>query len=87
MQNVLLDLASSDPSREYIQALRNECDQVLTEARGTWTKDDVGRLKLVDLVIRESMRLTTFGTLGSPLRGTSNMTTDSPRLFLLAAWN
>ena len=29
LQNLLLDLASSDPSRGYMQALRDECDQVL----------------------------------------------------------
>ncbi|KAF2177794.1 ent-kaurene oxidase [Zopfia rhizophila CBS 207.26] len=73
VQNLLLDLASSDPSRGYIQALRDECDQVLKEARGTWTKDAVSRLKLVDSVIRESMRLTPFGTFGLPRRVDHNI--------------
>jgi hypothetical protein len=68
IHNLLLDLASSDPSKGYIQALRDECDQVLKDAHGTWTKEAVSRLTLVDSVIRESMRLTPFGTVGLPRR-------------------
>ncbi|KAI0870675.1 cytochrome P450 [Hypoxylon argillaceum] len=65
-QNVILDLASSDPAFGYIEILRQECEAVLKEAGGSWTRQAVMKLKLVDSTIRESMRLRPVFSLGSP---------------------
>ncbi|KAI5865352.1 cytochrome P450 [Durotheca rogersii] len=64
VQNLLLDLASSDPSLGYIQALREEAARVLNEAGGSWTRQSVQKLKLIDSTIRESMRLIPFNSVG-----------------------
>ncbi len=65
-RNVIIDLASSDPSLGYIKALREESARVLKEAGGTWTRQAVTKLKLVDSTIRESMRICTFFSVGLP---------------------
>ncbi|RYP59543.1 hypothetical protein DL769_008485 [Monosporascus sp. CRB-8-3] len=65
-QHVILDLASQDPSLGYVQALRDEAGKVLKEAGGTWTRQAVTKLKLVDSTIRESMRLSPFFSVGLP---------------------
>lgn len=56
-QNVILDLASSNPVFGYIEILRQECEAVLKEAGGSWTRQAVMKLKLVDSTIRESVLL------------------------------
>ena len=63
-QNVVLDLASADPS--IIPILREESARVLKEAGGQWTRQAVTKLKLVDSTIRESMRMTPFNSVGLP---------------------
>lgn len=65
-QNLLLDLFSTDPSRGYVEELRQECASALAEAGGVWTIDAVKKLRLVDSAIRESMRMNPFGTLLLP---------------------
>jgi hypothetical protein len=65
-QHVILDLAKSDPSLGYIQALRDEAGAVLKEAGGVWTRKAVTNLRLVDSTIRESMRLSPFFSVGLP---------------------
>lgn len=65
-QHVILDLASQDPSLGYIEALREEAGNVLKEAGGTWTRQAVTKLNLVDSTIRESMRLSPFFSVGLP---------------------
>ncbi|TRX87809.1 hypothetical protein FHL15_011302 [Xylaria flabelliformis] len=64
--NVILDLASSDPSLGYIKALREESARVLKEADGSWTRQAVSELKLIDSTIRESMRMSPFNSIGVP---------------------
>ncbi|KAI0809675.1 cytochrome P450 [Xylaria sp. FL0064] len=64
--NVILDLASSDPSHGYIKALREECGRVLKAAGGSWTRQAVLELKLVYSTIRESMRMSPFNSIGVP---------------------
>ncbi|KAI1334214.1 ent-kaurene oxidase [Xylariaceae sp. FL0016] len=64
--NVILELASADPSLGYIEALREESARVLKEAGGKWTRKAVTKLNLVDSTIRESMRLTPFNSVGLP---------------------
>lgn len=66
VHNVILDLLSADPSKAYIESLREECEQVLTEAGGSWTVEAVNKLKLVDSTIRESIRLTPIASVGLP---------------------
>lgn len=66
VQNVILDLFSSDPSLGYVDALRNEASTVLAKSGGVWTRDAVRDLKLIDSMIRESMRLNPFAICGLP---------------------
>ncbi|KAI1076229.1 cytochrome P450 [Whalleya microplaca] len=64
VQNLILDLAAADPSHGYIEALRAESARVLKEAGGSWTRQAVTKLELVDSTIRESMRLCPFNSVG-----------------------
>ena len=66
VQNVILDLYSSDPAMGYVDALRDEAASVLAKAGGVWTRDAVRDLKLIDSMIRESMRLNPFAIVGLP---------------------
>ncbi|CAN9385110.1 cytochrome P450 [Alternaria alternata] len=66
VQNVILDLFSSDPAMGYVDALREEAASVLAKAGGVWTRDAVRDLKLIDSMIRESMRLNPFAIVGLP---------------------
>ncbi|CEN60225.1 hypothetical protein ASPCAL02666 [Aspergillus calidoustus] len=66
LQNLILDLASTDPELKVMEALRSECATVLEETGGTWTFDALKKLALLDSVIRESIRLTPFGNIGLP---------------------
>jgi cytochrome P450 len=65
-QNLILDLFSTSPSHAYIPTLRAECAAALAASNGVWDIEAVGRLRLVDSAIRESMRLNPFGTLILP---------------------
>jgi hypothetical protein len=66
VQNVILDLFSSDPALGYVDALRDEAASVLAKFGGSWTRDAVRELKLIDSMIRESMRLNPFAIVGLP---------------------
>ncbi len=66
VQNVILDLFSSDPAMGYVDALRDEASSVLAKSGGVWTRDAVRDLKLIDSMIRESMRLNPFAIVGLP---------------------
>lgn len=68
MTNTILDLYSSPPSKGFVEGLREECDRVLAESEGIWTKDAVSALCRVDSTIRESMRNSTFGIIALPRR-------------------
>ncbi|KAK0672033.1 cytochrome P450 [Cercophora samala] len=58
--NILLDLASSDPSLGYIDAIRKETSQALEKGNGSWTKESLANLHLTDSAIKESMRVSYF---------------------------
>ncbi|KAK4200834.1 cytochrome P450 [Triangularia verruculosa] len=58
--NILLDLASSDPSLGYIDAIRKETSEALKGGNGQWTKDSLASLHLTDSAIKESMRVSYF---------------------------
>ncbi|KAI1822654.1 ent-kaurene oxidase [Xylaria intraflava] len=66
LQNFILDLMSTDPSLGYVDTLRRECVNALKQSNGVWTRDAVNNLKLVDSAIRESMRISTVGTIMLP---------------------
>ncbi|RYP12038.1 hypothetical protein DL765_007498 [Monosporascus sp. GIB2] len=66
MQNMILDLYGPDTSTDAIQALREEAAQVLGDAGGSWTREAVQNLKLIDSAIREAMRITPFACIGLP---------------------
>lgn len=64
--NVIRDLVRQKPSLGYIEALRSESARVLKEAGGSWTRQAVSQLHLIDSTIRESMRLSPFFSAGLP---------------------
>lgn len=66
VQNMILDLYSCEQSESLVADLRDECASALEEAGGSWTREAVEKLKLVDATIRESMRLTPFASIGLP---------------------
>jgi cytochrome P450 len=73
LTNALLDLFSEKQSVGTVEDLRGECTRVLEEAGGIWTQDAVNKLYLVDSVIRESMRISSFSILALPRRVSSLM--------------
>ena len=60
--NVLFDLISSDPSKHFLQGIREEVERVLAEEGGHWTKAGLARCHCADSAIRESMRKSNFMT-------------------------
>ncbi|KAI5367110.1 putative cytochrome P450 [Septoria linicola] len=61
--NTLLDIYGSSESATFIAGLREECERVLAEYDGVWTKDAVNKLVRVDSAIRETMRISSLGDL------------------------
>lgn len=59
--NTLFDLLGSDPSKRYVESLREEVERVFEEAGGVWDKTSLNKLVRVDSAIRESMRVSNFG--------------------------
>lgn len=55
--NTVFDLYSSSDAPDFIDGLRQECDQALSAHGGKWTKAAVDQLNKVDSAIKESMRL------------------------------
>ena len=54
MANSILDLYSSISTSEFVEGLRDECQQVLAGAQGNWSKEAVDRLSRTDSTISES---------------------------------
>lgn len=65
LTNLLFDLLSSPPEKQYVERIRDEAATVLQESNGAWTRSAVARLYLADSVIRESMRCSTIGGRGA----------------------
>nr|QIW91884.1 P450-1 [Phialomyces arenicola] len=61
MTNTVLDLFGSPDSDDFVAGLREECDRVLKENDGQWTKSALDNLLRVDSTIRESMRYSDLG--------------------------
>lgn len=63
ISNTIFDLASSDPSKQYIQQLREEVETVLAEENGVWSKKALSRMHKTDSALRESMRLNSMSSI------------------------
>lgn len=57
MANVILDLYSSERSADFVDGLREECDRLLAQNGGEWTKAALNDSLRLDSTIRESMRI------------------------------
>lgn len=77
LTNALQDLFSQDPNIGTIDDLRDECARVLQQSGGVWTQNAVSKLHLIDSVIRESMRVSSFSILALPRRVSSIFCHDS----------
>ena len=64
LTNCLLDLIASDPSRQYLEGIREEATRVLAEEGGHWTKAALAKCHRSDSAVRESMRVSNFMTRG-----------------------
>ncbi|KAI0160744.1 cytochrome P450 [Xylariaceae sp. FL1272] len=60
--NLILHLATSDPSLKYIETLRDECEKAFGASDAIWTFEVVRSLRLLDSAVRESMRLRPFAS-------------------------
>ena len=60
----LFNLLSSDPTKRYVEQLRDEIEQIFAEENRVWTKQGLNKMVKTDSAIRESMRLSNFGTRG-----------------------
>jgi hypothetical protein len=62
--HLLFDLYSFPPSASLIPELRDEVLEVLKADDGAWTFGGLNKMVKLDSAIRESMRLSCFGTRG-----------------------
>ena len=62
--HLLFDLYSFPPSASLIPELRGEILEVLRAEGGVWTLHGLNKMVKLDSAIRESMRLSCFGTRG-----------------------
>lgn len=62
--NTIFDLLGSDPSKGFLEGIREEAERVFRESNGVWDKASLSRLHRADSAIRESMRYSNFATRG-----------------------
>jgi cytochrome P450 len=62
--NALFDIYSSLLVATYVQEIREEIEQALSESGGKWDKNVVAKLIKTDSAVRESLRISTFMTTG-----------------------
>jgi cytochrome P450 len=62
--NTFFDLIASDPSKGYLEGIREEAARIYAECGGTWTKAALAKMIRTDSAIRESMRVSNFLTRG-----------------------
>ena len=60
--NCLLDLVSSDPSKQYLEGILEQSNSILAQDNGQWTKAGLARFDTADSALRESMRVSNFMT-------------------------
>ncbi|EXJ59847.1 hypothetical protein A1O7_03994 [Cladophialophora yegresii CBS 114405] len=58
--NVIFDLVASDPSKRYLEVLREEASSVATANNGVWTKSGLAKMYKTDSALRESSRIGSF---------------------------
>ena len=93
LSHLLLDLYSGPNAEKSVARLRKESREVFESSPdGTWTKDTVSKLVLADSTIRESMRMSDFGSLALPRRVSSIFllqagTSLTGRTGLRPSWN
>lgn len=67
--NAIFDLFSAPSSADFVSTLRAELNKVAQETpEHYWTKAAVSKLHLLDSTMRESMRISDFGSLAFPRR-------------------
>ncbi|KAL9124547.1 MAG: hypothetical protein Q9217_006135, partial [Psora testacea] len=60
----LYDLAASPTDKNYMDTLRQECQRILADDNGMWTKDGLARMYGIDSALRESQRVNGLSTGG-----------------------
>jgi hypothetical protein len=64
---VIFNILSSKDAQEIVKVLREECERTLAATKeGYWTRSAVDKLELLDSTIRESMRISDFGSHAFP---------------------
>lgn len=62
--NAIFDLVSSDPSHHYLEQLREEAALILAAEEGVWTKKGLSKMYKIDSALRESLRISSFLSVG-----------------------
>jgi len=62
--NILFDIYSSPMVDTYVQGIREEVEQALSENGGKWDKNTLAKLIKTDSAVRESLRISTFMSTG-----------------------
>ncbi|KAL9627604.1 MAG: hypothetical protein Q9164_007555, partial [Protoblastenia rupestris] len=76
--STLYDLAASPPSKQYLETLRLECQNILASDNNTWTKDGLAKMYGIDSTIRESQRMNGLSTGGLTRRVVARNGVDLP---------
>ncbi|KEQ78830.1 putative P450 monooxygenase [Aureobasidium pullulans EXF-150] len=63
--NAILDLYTSPETTRFVGGLREECERTLAAHGGVWNKEGIDALVRTDSAIKESMRLRSFGLIGT----------------------
>lgn len=64
--HTITDLYSSPEAESFVAGLWEECERVLPDHHGAWTKAELDQLVRVDSTIRESMRFSDFAYIALP---------------------
>ncbi|KAF2868516.1 cytochrome P450 [Massariosphaeria phaeospora] len=62
----ILDLYGSPSRDDFISGLRSECQHISSRHDGLKTKEAIDKLFRIDSTVRESMRISAFGTISLP---------------------
>ncbi|OAG39648.1 hypothetical protein AYO21_06116 [Fonsecaea monophora] len=58
--NAVFDLVASDPSKRYLEHIREEASSIIAADNGHWTKAGIAKMYKTDSALRESSRLGSF---------------------------
>ncbi|MCJ1402135.1 hypothetical protein MMC11_005354 [Xylographa trunciseda] len=62
--NIIFNILASDPEYHTISVLRDEVSSVLQDSAQAWTKSTIAKMTHTDSVLRETLRLNSFGNRG-----------------------